>query len=110
MRPIRTPVNILVAGGSGLGKSSFIKTFAEGLGAEYTHAADSHTWSDAVPDRFSAGLSSGFKSFQEKPETWVTKLEPIEVPEAARELVYSFQVRSNVFTPDYASGIWTLIL
>jgi septin family protein len=96
MRPIRTPINILVAGGSGLGKSSFIKTFAEALDVEYNHAADSHTWSEAVPDRLLAGVTTGFKSFQEAPEAWVTKLEPIEVPEAARDLVYSFQVSSGV--------------
>ena len=112
MRPVTTPVNILVAGGSGLGKSSFIRTFAKALGVASSHAEDSHTWTEPKSDIFEAGrVSKAVKSFQEDPEAWCTRLEPIEDLKAGRTLVYTFQVRTSCHTSHLMATphTWTLL-
>lgn len=85
MRPITTPINILVCGVSSTGKSSFIRTCAQLLnpqGASATAAAAASSTDDSH-----AVLMAGADDF-------ATTLKPILVPEAGRELVYKFQVRA----------------
>jgi hypothetical protein len=99
MRPITTPINLLVCGASSTGKSSFIRICSQMLGAaatpttsdskvaplEATPAAAAEAAGIGPAADPHAVLLSGAGAFS-------TVLPPIVCPEACRELVYSFQV------------------
>jgi hypothetical protein len=96
MRPISTPVNLLVCGASGSGKSSFISAFTKMLTCDAAAApsggekesAESETWrvsgTGASADPHAVLLAG--------PEQFAAAVGPIPVPEAGRELLYTLQV------------------
>jgi GTPase SAR1 family protein len=83
MRPITTPINILVCGASSTGKSSFIRACAQLLNPQGSSAAAALT------------SSTGLHAVLADADKCATTLSPILVPEAGRALVYKFQVRCN---------------
>ena len=95
MRPITTHINLMVAGASHTGKTSFIRAFSEGLGAACGTAGDQ---TPAGPSFAVTGADDPLTAFQLDPNAWVTKLKPIQVPEASRELVYTLQVGKDVLS------------
>jgi hypothetical protein len=126
MRPITTHINILVAGGSGLGKTTFIQALAEGLGVDYdtqiplpafklyldteegtpaptdepavkgpTSTKQARPDAAASPEE-SATLTSSSPAAAAAaggcPRASCTRLDPIVVADAGRELVLTLQV------------------
>ncbi|KAF6262687.1 Septin-domain-containing protein [Scenedesmus sp. NREL 46B-D3] len=100
MRPISTPVNLLVCGASGSGKSSFISAFIKMLNPDAAAAAESaaggpgtkpeelkSSWkmSGITPDYPHAALSLADQRDK------LATIGPISVPEAGRELLYRLQ-------------------
>jgi energy-coupling factor transporter ATP-binding protein EcfA2 len=96
MRPITTPVNLLVCGASGCGKSSFIRAFAKMLNQGAATSVDAATHDDAAAESWRvsgtgpsadphAVLLAGADEF-------AAVVGPLSVPEAGRELLYKLQV------------------
>lgn len=120
MRPIHTPINLLVCGGSSTGKTSLIRMCAEMLSSSEGSAAPSPhgphaaqaaaTNSSSVeigtasgcgnaaapcPVAEAAGISQAVDPHAvllSGADAFTTVLPPILCPEACRELVYTFQV------------------
>ena len=89
MRPISTHINILVTGPSGAGKTSFIKAFAEALDAPPVPCALGTT---SLAPTVCSDADDPLTAFQLDPSAWTTKLSPVQVPQASRELVYTLTV------------------
>jgi hypothetical protein len=99
MRPITTPINLLVCGASSTGKSSFIRMCTQMLSAAANPATlDSPSPSKvtlATPAAEAAGVGPGADPHAvllSGSGAFATVLPPIVCPEACRELVYTFQV------------------
>lgn len=78
-RLMPTHVNYMVAGGSGLGKTSFIQRFHDIYPAERLHG----------------GLSpqqDAWEEFLKEPGQWLYKLQLLSVPEACRTMIITLQV------------------
>lgn len=111
MRPISTPVNILVTGGSYVGKSTLIKHCCSALGPLGGSKNNFSTTSSSgvvvlgtktpllSPSQNTEAASAAHSSPNSAElaiaqVTWpeAVTLKPVPVPEARREVVYTFQV------------------
>lgn len=93
LRPVRTHVNVMVAGGSNhVGKLPYYKMAIEPETTPDTQVTPDKTASAASRPQAET-YSSPHALFAKDPSAWASALDPVLVPEAGRELVYTFQVR-----------------
>lgn len=99
--PISTPINLLITGAIGSGKTTFIKTLTQKLCAASEATDGVHNASRASFLKSSVSLTgSGGTSnssephmlLKDNPAALCTSLKPITVPEACRKLLYTLQV------------------
>ncbi|WIA22266.1 hypothetical protein OEZ85_004588 [Tetradesmus obliquus] len=96
MRPITTPINLLVCGASSTGKSSFIRACAQMLSAASSNLGTTSDSKAQLPSPAAEAAGIGAAAdphavLLSGSGAFCTKLPPIVCPAACRELVYTFQ-------------------
>lgn len=91
LRPIRTHVNVMIAGGNNhVGKFPYYRVADEPEATDVPVMADATAPAPSKPEQNTH--FSPHASFAEDPFIWASTVGPVLVPEACREMMYTFQV------------------